>query len=228
MDTFHDSLDDYLVALAEGVARAQGRLDGAPPGTVAYHIPRLDFELKLTIDVASTGAGKVPARLAVRPPSMEHAELLSTVRGSLVATPVDAGRSRPRLALDLRNPSQAEARRLPRAGHAQVIVVRVVDNAGRPVPGMAVTIDLDREASAILNREAGLPAASSSDSWVADVALVTAADGTASTVLHLSPTEPAGASAVIVADAAGQTRTVVYQLPKTAGVTPRGLPEEPQ
>ena len=68
-DLIETTLDDYLLALADGIQQAQRQLDqvtvAGRPGQPAtgYHLPRVEFELKMTFAMrGATPGGDAAAR----------------------------------------------------------------------------------------------------------------------------------------------------------------------
>lgn len=101
------SLDDYLLAVADSIHQAQLKLSRmripAQPGqpSITYQLPRLDFELKMSFEVAQKtsregGAGGLV--LNARPVSAQSsarnstAEAASIIKGSFIAVPLDGGK----------------------------------------------------------------------------------------------------------------------------------------
>ena len=219
-----DTLDDYLVALADGMAQAQQRLGAAAAsassGGVLYQIPRLDFELRLSLSMdTSTGGGTGstkggrPGKIRVKAPtSRQHVDLLSTITGSLVAVPIAGGQPQVRLELGLRPATSAEAAALPAGGTAIAVVLRLVDAGGTPVVGAEISIDLDGDLSRQLNAQDGLAAGPTADSWVREASVRTDANGNALTLLRVGALEPASAHLAVTASAAGLTRTLIHRV----------------
>lgn len=212
-DLFESTLDDYLVGIAEGLRKAQGELAGVviegPPGQAAmgYHLPRLDFELKLSFEVRSGGSG-APLRMMARAPSTGGggftAEGTGTVRGTFVSVPLAA--SSPPIVLDLRF-----VLRSPR----DVDVIAVVRDAlGAPQADVEVQFNVDRERSAALTAALGAEMQSPLAGTITQPAVVrTDADGLATSALRMAEPEPTGALIAVVVDALGATETAVVRVP---------------
>lgn len=218
-DLIETTLDDYLLALADGIQQAQRQLDqvtvaGRPgqPAT-AYHLPRVEFELKMTFAMRGTTPGGEAAQgekpggqrgtLLMRPPPRTDAEsysgeATSTIRGAFVAVPV-VGRAPTTLRCSLVRHSAREIE----------LVVLLADALGVPQVDVAVQIDVDRERSAELGADARplLP-----DTDVQVGLLRTDAKGFAATTLRISDKEPEGAVIVVVIEAAGASETVMVQV----------------
>ena len=215
-DLIETTLDDYLLALADGIQQAQRQLDqvtvAGRPGQPAtgYHLPRVEFELKMTFAMrGATPGGEAPqgeraggrsGTLLMRPPAKSDpesysGEATSTIRGAFVAVPV-VGRTPTTLRCSLvrRNPREIG------------LVVFLADALGVPQVDVAVQIDVDRERSA----ELGTPLKVATD---VDVGLLrTDLKGYAGTTLRISKEEPEGAVIVVIIEAAGATETVIVQV----------------
>ncbi len=213
-DLIETTLDDYLLALADGIQRAQQQLDQVTVGrpgqpTVAYHLPRVEFELKMTFAMRGAsgeggGGSKPAAALLMRPAPRGgqedySGEATSVIRGAFVAVPVTGVRSPAtlRCALARRSPREVE------------LTVSVADGRGEPLVDTPVQIDVDRERSAELSPPSDRLLASTTD--VAVGLLRTGADGRATTTLTIDPGEPADALVVLVIEAAGATETVLVR-----------------
>ncbi len=216
-DLIETTLDDYLLALADGIQQAQQHLDqvtvtGRPgqPAT-AYHLPRVEFELKMTFAMrgAVTGGELAPAEsaggrrgtLLMRPPAKTDSEnysgeATSTIRGAFVAVPV-AARAPVTLRCTLVRSSPREIG----------LVVFVADPGGVPHAGVAVQIDVDRERSAELGTPQGQPLTQATDVQIG--LLHTDSSGFAATTLRISDAEPEGAVIVVIIEAAGASETVI-------------------
>src|SRR5690606_19940144 len=114
IDTYlSSSIDDYLLSIAEGIRLAQGRLDQLQSNagsTWSYYLPKLEFELKMTVEMvenkqlsAKLGSERLrplaDRHLMLRPinptPSTQSqitVEAASVIRGTFVAVPANAGR----------------------------------------------------------------------------------------------------------------------------------------
>lgn len=227
------TIDDYLVSIAEGVTQAQQRLNelqggatGGQPG-LQYHIPRLDFELRMTLDLhkqparpsIATAGSSAPARLplyktlrvqAVR--SSAQSSLASVIKGSFVAVPANGGRPEPLLAVHLDPVSDAED--APADADLVEVEALLTNTVGEHLGGQEVQLNIDRDLSRALNAEHGLSGTVQEGTFLRDAVLSTDAEGEARTQLVVSHAEPPGASVALTVDAAGVTRTVIYRVPE--------------
>jgi hypothetical protein len=224
-EVLRTTVDDYLLSLADGLVHAQGRLDQAIVGgdgreRFTYTIPRVDFELRLLMEVASENRTTSPAPgglvtspyapvLLLRPlggtesTMRARSELASTIRGSFVAVPVPASRA----------PVVLRVTVGPKAVAGRAVSVQVTTAAGEAVPGVAVEVNLDRDRSAALSQAAGVTwSGPRAGTFVAHGLLVTGADGTASTTLAVDPAEPKGAVLFVAFDARGTSDGVAVKL----------------
>ena len=216
-DLIETTLDDYLLALADGIQQAQRQLDqtsvaGRPgqPAT-AYYLPRVEFELKMTFAMRGgrqaddeSQASRPNARagtLMMRPPAKAGSEsytgeTTSVIRGAFVAVPLVGGRT----------PTVMRCSLIRRSARDIGLVVLVADALGAAQPDIAVQIDVDRERSA----ELGPPLTDQTDVLVG--LLRTDARGYAETSLRISEAEPIGAMVVMIIEAAGASETVIVQV----------------
>jgi hypothetical protein len=219
VDAF-STLDDFLLSLADGIAQAQGELTRAgthgPPGQqFAYHLPRVDFELKMNLRVVDDPALTKryqtlhPYRtgdrhLLFRPLGPQEAasalEIAAVVRGAFVAVPANAGLPPPmiRTAVVASDPPAVR------------IVAR--NAAGEPLAGIEVQVNVDREESVELSR-----AVMGADFRVAPGTrfergvVTTDPAGLAEAVLRVDPEQPPGLLALVI-DLADRTETLVYEV----------------
>jgi hypothetical protein len=219
------TIDDYLLALAEGLVNAQSRLDQAVIGgngrdRFTYTIPRVDFELRLMMDVSSETRTTSPNENALvtspyapvvllRPLSGSEstmrasAELASTIRGSFVAVPINDSRA----AVVLR------ASVGPKSGAVREVLVTVTKSTGEAQPGVAVEVNLDKDRSATLSTAAGITwSAPQAGTFVEQGLLVTGADGTAKTTLFVDGAEPKGAILLVALDVRGASDSVAVKV----------------
>jgi hypothetical protein len=231
------SIDDYLLGLADGLQKAQRQLNqntlvlqrGEP--AVMYQIPRLDFELKLSLEVTTQTSddGRQGPQLRFRPAGVQPgstsrtAEIVSVIRGAFIAVPANGGKPAPVIRMELR---RIDRRRLE-------VKVLVASAAGEKLADIDVQFNVDRERSQMLtpvtdsSYETGrfddplVPwdAASFDEKaelltgtrfW--DGLVTTDRDGVAVGVLDVDPQERDGTCVVAVVDVLGQTETIVFKV----------------
>ncbi len=229
------TIDDYLVSLASGVAEAQRRLNqlGAaaegPASPVAYQIPKLEFELRMTFavqtgdrpdDGAPVTSAAALTRSAARQlrfqtiTSSTQSSVASTLRGSIVAVPTSGGRPAPRLDVSA-EPLELAAEALPEGAKAVVLVTAEVSNAaGELLEGEEVQFNIDRDLSARVNQENGI-AATDLDvgTFLARAVVPTDRRGLAATQLVVHENEVPGAAVAITVDAVQRTRALIFRVP---------------
>lgn len=209
-----ETIDTYLVGLADGLAEAQRKLnrlaDGQDgPSPVAYQIPRLDFELHMTATLETGPSGpRIKGRRRVRfqtAGGKGSGTVTSTVKGSIVAVPAAGGRPLPRL----------DALAAPLRKHEVGITAVLFNDAGELLSGEAVEFNIDRDQSAALNGAARLRAPAPAPGTALRAALVqTDPRGEARTVLTLDPSEPPGKAIVVTIDALARSRVLIWRIPE--------------
>lgn len=227
------SIDDYLLGLADGIQKAQRQLSQMAlviqPGeaAVTYQIPRLEFELKMSLEVvtpAEGGAGGPLLRFRPASPGRtgaSTADVASTIRGAFVAVPVHAGKPPPNVSISLRRINE-------RSFEVRVLVTSA---AGERLSGVDVHFNVDRERSRELKVTPDRPRQQpgrfdegarydyttfddSSDLqpgtrfW--DGLVTTDTEGVALGVLAIDALEPRGTRVATVVDVLGQTETIVF------------------
>jgi hypothetical protein len=215
------TLDDFLLSLADGITQAQAELARAgalgPPGRqFAYHLPRVDFELRMNLRVVEDAGLSSRYRmlrpmrandkhLLFKPVAAEEAsstlEIAAVVRGAFVAVPANDGLP----SIVLRTTVTAEDPAAP------IVRITARNAAGEAVTGLDVQVNVDREESAALTEATGrtlvLDAGTGFDAGV----VTTGAGGTADAVLRIPKTQGPGLLALVF-DAAGLTETLVYEV----------------
>jgi hypothetical protein len=217
-DSF-STLDDFLLSLADGVTQAQQELARAgaigPPGRqFAYHLPRVEFELKMNLRVvedpslsarynALRPVRAVNRHLLFKPLAAEEAattlEIAATVRGAFVAVPANDGL-----------PS-AVLRTLVSPGPPPTVTILARNAAGEPLAGLEVQVNLDREESESLTAATGGRLYLAPGTGFREGVVTTDENGVARAVLHLDRDQRPGILALVI-DAADRTETLVYEV----------------
>ena len=227
------SIGEYLLSLADGIVHAQQQLSlsriASADGQAAlvYQIPRVDFELKMSLELArSEGQGGEGAPQVALGPGGVFAPVLkarpvevgpgsgrnalsgtvSTIKGSFVAVPVQGGRPPPVVTLSLQQPSPLRL----------VMTVVVRTTASEPVVGAEAEFNIDRELSKQLSSKAGITGDLSPETFLERAVAVTDQQGQASCALTVSSAEPIGTCVAVIIDVAGQTETVIYRREQAA------------
>lgn len=219
-DSF-STLDDFLLSLADGVTQAQAELaqSGAlgPVGQkYVYHLPRVDFELRMNLSVVEDAGLSLRYR-QLRPTRANDKHLLfkplapsetsstlevaAVIRGAFVAVPANNGLPPAVLSTEL-DVSNATAK---------VLKVRVRNAAGEPLPGVEVQVNLDREESASLTQATGRTFSLAAGTGFSTGVVTTDEQGEARATLTIGSGQAPCLLAVVV-DAAEQTETLVYEV----------------
>lgn len=215
------TIDDYLLSLAEGVQFAQKRLEASKLDertTTRYFLPKVDFELRMILEVTTDPAYNAffggdllrpdseAFHLVMRPVTASEAtndkfraEVVSTIRGSFLAAPANEGK--PELGLRMSAKWTAAKRELS-------LRVEIKDTLGAPAPGIEVQFNVDREETASF-----APEALKSGTFLRSGIALTDASGAAETVLVIDKSEPKGRVIALVIDAIGKTERSLFTVP---------------
>jgi hypothetical protein len=209
-----DTIDDFLVSLASGVADAQQKLHDLSQSAgsgIMYQIPQLEFELKLQISTVQQSGGRpTPGFLQPRqimrvstPLSKDETTAASTIKGTLVAVPINSGK--PRYLLDMIFSETEQNDRLD-------VVVSVTDVTGSPQQGVDVELNIDRDSSYQLNKDQGIDKPLQTATQLLEGVVTTDSQGSATGQLQLDAKETAGMIVVITADALGESKALNYRI----------------
>lgn len=213
------SIDDYLIALADGVGRAQRQLarisiDGQPgQPALTYQLPRVDFEFKMVFELGSAAQvgelaeGSSRKQFQVRPLNNTNnragASIASTISGSLVAVPAQGGRP----------PPVVKSSYLRMEGRSFELRVTVQSITGEPLGGVDVEFNIDRELTRQLNA-ARVPGfndiAAGTRLWFGEVE--TKANGRAHNVLTFDEAESEALLVAVQIDVLKQRETILFSL----------------
>lgn len=134
------TMEHYLVSLGHSLHRAQERLAKMATltgdGEVVYQVPRLDFDFKIAMELDEDDEGDHQLRMRSADGMADQSSgyIASSIKGALVAVPVQAGRARPRLSLEVKS-SPGELR----------VTAIVVTLHGEPVANAPVSFDVRGE-----------------------------------------------------------------------------------
>lgn len=189
-----NSIEELLVALADGFREAQAALndtpllDAAGRPIASYALPFLDFTIAVEMTTSETqrGLGRL-ALIVGKSVGESQSAVRSTVSGKLVATPPGEGLPVPRLDVTV---GAMRDREVP-------ITVRASNSAGELLPDQAIELNIDDDASARLS---GPGFRRDPAVRLAAALLRTGADGIATTRL-LVPNDPPGPGMVLVVTA---------------------------
>ena len=191
-----ESIEEMLVAIADGVREAQVALNAAPPVDAygrqlpLYHLPHLDFEIKVHLETVSVTEGRPIFKITAANNVTDTAELTSVIAGRLTAIPPGEGLPLPQVAITSERLSARRHRVLVRAGNS----------AGEALAGHTVELNLNLDASRRLSQAAGVNLTSARSTNVTKALLTTDDDGEAETVLQVDPGLPAAAILVLTAE----------------------------
>jgi len=216
------TLDDFLLSLADGITHAQASLARAgvagPPGRqFTYHLPRVDFELKMNLRVVEDERLSARYRdirperpsskhLLFKPLSVEEAsstlEIGAVIKGAFVAVPANDGL-----------PGAIVETTLVPSADARVKTVRVVatNTAGEPLSGIDVQFNLDREESAALTTASGRTLVIAAGTGFTQGVVATDDTGVAEAEFRLDAAQQPG-MLVLVVDAAERTEQLVFEV----------------
>jgi hypothetical protein len=220
IDAF-STLDDFLLSLADGIASAQDALtqagtQGAVGRQYTYHLPRVEFELKMNLRVVEDVVLSDRYRsLRLNRPGDKHLlfkpvapdasssslDIAAIVRGAFVAVPANNGLP----GAVIRTSVNADDRRGP------IVVVTATNTAAEPLAGIEVQFNVDREESATLTTASGRTWKLAPDTGFEQSVVTTDAAGVARSVLRIDANQPPSILALSV-DAAGRNETLLYEV----------------
>jgi hypothetical protein len=217
------SIDDYLLALADGIYQAQRQLSqvsvdlqpGQPP--VTYQLPKVDFEFKMTFELGkkteiqettTSALSQSKGVLRVRPvdgqrssSGSSRAEAASLIKGSFVAVPGHGGKPRPILATRIERLT----------GRRYQIEVTTGTAAGEALSGVEVQFNVDHELSRRLNEAQSLAVDLQAGTTLTSGVVATDASGHAVNVLTLAEEEPLGVRVAVLIDALDYSELITFQ-----------------
>ncbi|PSJ38822.1 hypothetical protein [Allosphingosinicella deserti] len=191
-----NSIEELLVAIAEGVREAQAALDQGPSvdgnglPLATYHLPYLDFTIKVEMTTKTDSGGRPIAMLMAAPKGSTSSAAQSSVSGRLIAVPPGEGLPLPRLSVATGG----------NIGGFASIAVTVTNSAGETLANQPIELNIDTEASTTLSLARGAPAFARGSGTRLDAAvLTTGADGVATTRLRIDSKQNARQVVVITA-----------------------------
>lgn len=194
-----NSIEELLVALADGVRDAQSALNSGPLTDPAgrplasYQLPYLDFTVQVNMQTRTDVGGKpvalmFMARAAASSNSNTDQQITSTISGRLVATPPGEGLPVPRVALSVG----------AAVNGAVPLTLTVTNSAGETLANQRVELNIDDADSVSLSAARSVSNFVRSSATRLSAALVTTdANGMASTTLAVGVSDR-GTKAVIV------------------------------
>ena len=159
----------------------------------SYHLPYLDFEVKVEAETVKTSSGSVFLRIGAFGADKGNSsqEISSTISGRLVAVPAGEGLPTPILAMT--------SARLSSRRHR--IVVTAINSAGEILVGQGIELNINMLASRELSEARGGTLNSPrSGTGLDDVILVTDEAGSAETILNIDSSLSAKVMFVLTAE----------------------------
>jgi hypothetical protein len=203
-----ESLEELLVAIADGVREAQAALSQAPPFDAygrpvpTYHLPYLDFNLKIDLQTVETQSGARLLKimpLGNMPQKNQASEITSSLSGRFVAIPPGEGLPIPVI--------QFSSMLLSAQQHQLEIVLS--NTAGERLVGAQVELNIDLAASKKLSATFGVSMADILNTQLHDALLTTDTEGKARTQITIDPHLPAKAMLVVSAEFTQQVSSIV-------------------
>ncbi len=207
-----ESLEALLVSIADGVREAQDALSDVPPLDAygrpmpSYHLPHLDFEVKVDMETVTTGGGLMLLRLNPLGGGGSNTtrDISSTISGRLVAIPPGEGLPVPLLVIS----SVRETARRHR------IQITAMNSAGEILAGEGIELNINMDASRKLSSAEGVTLTNKrAGTKLSDVLLTTNAEGVAETTFFVD----AGLSAKTILVLTAELGTAVAHLTIQAG-----------
>lgn len=194
-----ESLEELLAGIANGVREAQAALNNTLPmdeygrPLPTYHLPYIDFDLKVQIETEESDSGKRSLRIKSLfggNTTNENSQINSSITGRISALPPGEGLPVPLL--------QMTTTRLSARRHR--IDIQAVNSAGELLQNATVELNLDVAMSQALSTSEGVNLPSLRSSSIGEVLLVTDTNGQASTELGIDNGLPSKALVVINAE----------------------------
>lgn len=215
------NIEDYLLSLATSLQDVQRELnrtviagtEGTP--TVRYQLPKLEFELKMSIEMAKSTSGSTQNRLLARPinafnsnSTNNAAQAASIIKGMFVAVPVDGGK--PPAVVN------TSVQQDPDKPNEWDITVEVQSAVGQRLEGIEVQFNIDREESALLSEADELIVTLSPETDLVNGVMYTDTQGQVTNRLEARQTEEAGTYIVVLIDVLGRSESLVFKVGEQA------------
>ena len=191
-----NSIEELLVALAEGVREAQSALNSGPLVDPAgrplavYQLPFLDFSIQVDMETRTDLGGRPLALMFTARQSGSSQQVTSTISGRLVSTPPGEGLPVPRIAVQAGGNIGGEA----------ALTLTVTNSAGERLANQRVELNIDDADSAALSTARGVSGfVRRPGTRLRDALLMTDAEGRATTALLVERGEPARAVVMTIA-----------------------------
>lgn len=210
-------IHDYLLSIADSLQQVQQQLNHSKvlsedgQSYTSYHLPKLEFELKMAIELDSVqedGVQRavmraVPVNVTASSKKSQSVIEASTIKGVFVAVPSGLGMPPPIVRTFLRAVKSQEE---------YEITVILQSAAGGYLNGVEVQFNIDRDSS-------GKPPATGEPqraklldgTYLRDGIISTDENGRARTHLFIDKNEPDNSPIVVLVDALGKTETIVFE-----------------
>jgi hypothetical protein len=182
-----NSIEELLVALADGIREAQMALNSGPlvdangrPLT-SYQLPYLDFSIQVDMQTRTDSGGRPVALIFTSKEASSSAqEVRSNISGRLVATPPGDGLPVPRIDLNVTGNIEGKA----------TITLVVSNSAGERLANQQVELNINDAESIALSRARGANGfVRQPGTRLKDALLTTDAQGQATTALSISQSD---------------------------------------
>lgn len=214
-------IDDYLLSIADSLQRVQLQLNQSKVLSVdgqsytTYQLPKLEFELKMSIEMDTTvqegQTRSVMRAVPVNPDQSSRSskksqsiESASIIKGVFIAVPRDMGKPPPKIRTFIERFSKDEYK----------IIASIQSAVGEYLKDIEVHFNIDLEMSQQLNAADNIEKELGKDTYLLEAIQLTDENGIASTTLHVGEEEMAMASIAVLIDVLGTTETVVIQVDK--------------
>lgn len=225
-------IENYLLTLAHSLQHVQQQLNSAKVladdgmSYTSYQLPKLEFELKMAIELEETteeGQQKsllkaVPVNITSTTKKNQSTTEASTIKGMFVAVPGNLGKPPAVIRTSLREITNSEYE----------ITVLVQSAVGEYLQGVEVQVNIDPDLSARLSNKPNLKL--SKKTYIKEGIIYTNENGVASTSLFLDPgdtvnilsifspkkgiqipgTGDLGNTIAVLVDAMGKTETIIF------------------
>ncbi len=209
------SIDEYLLNIADGLLDVQRELNQSQilsqdgRSSISYQLPKLEFELKLSITMDAPTSRKQnrfalkasPFYSSRQTTKSAPTEAASTLKGVFVAVPSDRGR--PPLVIRSFIRQQTD-----RQYEINVLVQSAV---GEFLEDVEVQFNIDKDLSKTLSKLDNLPGDIQSDTYLWYGLRTTDENGVASNTLQISPNEIKDSTIAVIIDAMGKTETIIFK-----------------
>lgn len=194
------SMEELLVALADGVREAQMALNNGPlvdangRPLASYQLPYLDFSIQVDMQTRTESGGRPVALMFTRREASSSGQnVRSNISGRLIATPPGDGLPVPRIDISVGS----------NIGGVATLALTVSNSAGERLANQPVELNINDAESSALSRARGLNGLTRlSATRLRDALLTTDAEGRAATVLNIADAQ-AGKGVVIVTASIG-------------------------